>query len=125
MGGGGGRGPPIPGLSGGRGGLPPDDLMLPPPTLRPEGGGGGRGPLETKGNFLNLNLKLGLLPIVQKSAMIFSSTSCRPVRVDWFLPRDGGLSLGGGGRGPLRGGAGLEKYKYMTGLNAMSTTFGI
>lgn len=28
---------------------------------------------------------------------------------DWFLPRDGGLSFGGGGRGPERvgGGAGL------------------
>lgn len=59
MGGGGGGGAPVPGLSGGRGGLPPgpprelsdparpigegagDDL-----TLRPEGGGGGRGPVE-------------------------------------------------------------------------------
>lgn len=63
IGGGGRWGPPIPGLSGGRGGLPPgplrggsrpgrpigegaaDDLML-PPMLRPEGGGGGRGPVE-------------------------------------------------------------------------------
>lgn len=86
MGGGGGAGP-VPGLSGGRGGLPPgpprggsgpdrpiggggcDDLTLPPPMLRPEGGGGGRGPVRGE---------------------------------DWFLPRDGGLSFGGGGRGPDR-----------------------
>lgn len=59
----------MPGLSGGRGGLPPgplrgasrlvrpiggggggapDDLTLPPPTLRPEGGVGGRGPMEVR-----------------------------------------------------------------------------
>lgn len=29
--------------------------------------------------------------------------NCSPVRVDdWFLPRNGGLSFGGGGRGPVR-----------------------
>lgn len=84
----------MPGLSGGRGGLPPgpprggsgpgrtagagagDDLTLPPPMLRFEGGGGGRGPVRGD---------------------------------DWFLPREGGLSFGGGGRGPPRlcGEAGL------------------
>lgn len=64
--GGGGGGAPVPGLSGGRGGLLPGpprggsgpgrpigegaagDLTLPPPGLRPEGGGGGRGPLEVE-----------------------------------------------------------------------------
>lgn len=75
-GGGGGRGPPIPGLSGGSGGLPPDDLTLPP--LRPEvGGGGGRGPLETEGIFSMYNTTLRLLPIVQRPPMIhFSNHVC-------------------------------------------------
>lgn len=81
--------------------------------------GGGRrrweGPFGNRGNFLHLNTTLRLLPVVQRSAVIHFSNdvceerSCQPVRVDWFLPRDGGLSLGGGGRGPVRGGPWLAK----------------
>lgn len=117
MGGRGGGGPPVPGLSGGRGGLPPcpprggsrpgrrigegaaEDLMLLPPMLRAEGGGGGRGPKEVgrkKGKSVNLCTHRPTY--TQKHTLHYS-----PVRTDdWFLPRAGGLSFGGGGRGPVR-----------------------
>lgn len=79
--GGGGGGAPVPGRSGGGGGRPPN-----PPR-------GVSGPGRPTGGDAALDLMLPML-------LLDGGGGGRgPERTeDWFLPREGGLSLGGGGR---------------------------
>lgn len=88
IGGGGGRGAPVPGLSGGGGGRPPNPLR------------GGSGPGRPTGGEAVEDL---ILPILRLDG---GGGGRGPERTeDWFRPREGGLSLGGGGRcGDLCGG---------------------